>query len=622
MVKTVNGRAYVLQILKPLQSELKLLRGAVNELLATQLQNNLSLIAEMRAQFLPAIQELLLPLFQQLKAVVQAQPQPAQQAELPEESKHLAEVTILLTKNKDLSRELSSLKGTLDAIKTTHETDLQTLKDVQLHQQAFMSRLIGLLFAGVEERIEENGDERVIEAISELVSGRAQLNERLLKASALLKASLSCFSELKEQVMQLQCDNISPESVLSLISEAFALLESKLDSFPSPTPPIEALEARIDQLISHQDRLAHCALNNHLTWRSKYSALNATVAQLKTQVQSLTSEQAALRLHLQTSQRTASQLSVDLESALQRNRSLEAALSTKNQEFRAKEIEVLKMQGQIEDIELKHRHEMAAVERKVGALEMKLEEQQRKQREVASEDRLSGIQKHRESTESLEKPPERPIAPQMSSLQRANISIDEIPGTIQPDRKRSKLFKLESISYSFLFLVFAFTGIRSDSNKFTKIIADLGGSVCGGINFSEDLTHVLAPPGYVSIRVLGAALSGKWIVPPRWLEACAAQGRWLPEVEHGGFLNNGRKPFRFKTLWMSEAFVAQQARHQNFQTESLRALLTKIGKGRFTERSEEAEILLIADAEVAQYNERHQKEVLTLNGLISKIPIN
>ncbi len=155
-----------------------------------------------------------------------------------------------------------------------------------------------------------------------------------------------------------------------------------------------------------------------------------------------------------------------------------------------------------------------------------------------------------------------------------------------------------------------------------KIISDLGGSFCGGINFSEDLTHVLAPPGYVSIRVLGAALSGKWIVPPQWLEACSVQGRWLPELEHGGFLNSGPKPFRFKTLWMSPAFASLHARHQTFQTESLRALLTKLGKARFTERAEEAEILLVVDEEQAQFEGRHQKEVLTLSTLISKIPIN
>lgn len=131
---------------------------------------------------------------------------------------------------------------------------------------------------------------------------------------------------------------------------------------------------------------------------------------------------------------------------------------------------------------------------------------------------------------------------------------------------------------------------------------------------------MLAPPGYTSIRVLGAALSGKWIVPPRWLEACSAHGRWLPEHEHGGFLYTGPKPFRFKTIWMSERFAAEHAQHKTFQTDSLRALLTKLGKARFTERADDAEILLVSADEVVSFNGAG-KEVLTLSTLIAKIPI-
>jgi chromosome segregation ATPase len=261
--------------------------------------------------------------------------------------------------------------------------------------------------------------------------------------------------------------------------QVFSCLDSRLEAAllsPPFAPSIEVVEERIAQLTARQNLLAHCALNNHLTWQSKYSALTATVAQLKSQVQSLSTEQATLRLHLQSSQRTASQLSVDLESAVQRNRSLESLLSSKNQEFRAKEIEVLRFQGELEDCELKHRHEMAAVERKVGALEMKLEEQLRK-RESCAEDRLSGIQKqHRETAgrvedgnlpirraddkhllkhdheTTLKRGNETTFKNCQMSVLAANISIDEIPATIQ-DRKKCK--NLEAVLFLLIFCCFS-----------------------------------------------------------------------------------------------------------------------------------------------------------------------
>ncbi len=638
LAKSVESKERLLQaLLQPLRNELAALKAAVSDLSLAQVQSSVAFAAEIHSNLLPAIQKLLLPLLEAKAPVNEPQKQP----DLPEESKHLSELAILLTKNKDLSRELSALKTAMDATKVTHETDLQTLKDVQLHHQAFMNRLATLF-----ERETQGEEGLLIEAISELKSDRADLNDRLFTAKTSLQESLEFISQLKQQVMQLQGDEDYTHIWLPVILEVVAVFEGKLDSLSHPSASFDALEERMNDLVAQQDRLTHCALNNHLMWQSKYSALTATLAQLKSHLQTLTTEQVSLRIQLQTSQKTASQLSVDLENSLQKTRTLEALLSAKKEEFKTKDIEILQLRAEREDAELQHRHDRAAFERKIAALEMRLEEESRLRE--ATEDRLSGIQKHEKRVNSgsvkmstfVEK---QSIQEQITKQQRlnektmfaeqrvfiekpllplpANVSINEIPATIQPERKKSKPC-LDSLTHSLSFLVFAFTGIRSDSSKFQQIISNLGGSVCGGINFSEDLTHVLAPPGYVSIRVLGGALSGKWIVPPAWLDACAIQGRWLPELDHGGFLHNGPKPFRFKTLWMSAAFAAQHARHQTFQTESLRALLTKLGKARFTERAEEAEILLVTEEEVLQFEGRNQKEVFTLTNLISKIPIS
>ena len=73
-----------------------------------------------------------------------------------------------------------------------------------------------------------------------------------------------------------------------------------------------------------------------------------------------------------------------------------------------------------------------------------------------------------------------------------------------------------------------------ERDKLVKVAEPLGLNFYLGSDFTPRMTHLVCPEGYVSARVLAAAVSCKWLMSPDWLHACVQKGERACEVEHGG----------------------------------------------------------------------------------------
>lgn len=151
-------------------------------------------------------------------------------------------------------------------------------------------------------------------------------------------------------------------------------------------------------------------------------------------------------------------------------------------------------------------------------------------------------------------------------------------------------------------------------------IETLGGAAHVGAEFSDDITHVLAPRGCRSIRVLAASLTAKWIMSDAWIEASNRAGYFVDEAPFG-FLNTGIRPFRLRTLWMSDAFAALHRAHCQYPTAALRILIEKLGRGRWTASEWTADLLLVSDAAEAASLQSARGRKLTLQELVDMIPV-
>lgn len=166
-------------------------------------------------------------------------------------------------------------------------------------------------------------------------------------------------------------------------------------------------------------------------------------------------------------------------------------------------------------------------------------------------------------------------------------------------------------------IVVAFTGLSRD----TKAQADLGEAVkrlCGrvhlGADFTAEISHVVCPPGYQSVRTMAAALSSKWIVSTGWLSESAKAGRFLPEAPFGQFYASGPATLRSKSFYLTDHFIKQQSSHQ-MNAACCRLLIEPIGKGRVVDEKENADWILCGDEEG-----RRGRNWLRLGDFIKLIP--
>lgn len=178
-------------------------------------------------------------------------------------------------------------------------------------------------------------------------------------------------------------------------------------------------------------------------------------------------------------------------------------------------------------------------------------------------------------------------------------------------------------------VVVTFTGFRAGhpinnpnyQHRLAQMVVSLGGKVHNGVEFTDDITHVLAPHGYRSIRVLAASLTAKWIVSGEWLEACARAGHFISEMNLdmpcSGFQNLICRPFKGKALWMSIEFESSHRAHPQYPTAALKTLLEKLGRARWVANREDADYLLVMENEKIS-----SANCLSLSELIDLIPVS
>lgn len=162
-----------------------------------------------------------------------------------------------------------------------------------------------------------------------------------------------------------------------------------------------------------------------------------------------------------------------------------------------------------------------------------------------------------------------------------------------------------------------FTGLRDpagpqSTRHLGELVEALGGTVHVSGVFSEQISHVVAPKGCLSVKVLAGALTAKWIMSDSWLAASGTRGHFLPEAEFEGRRYPGARPFREKTFFMTPAFQTQQLRHQ-FDPACCRTLIENLGKGRVTrDANAGADYTLVAESEGADATRLHLRQFLAM----------
>lgn len=172
-----------------------------------------------------------------------------------------------------------------------------------------------------------------------------------------------------------------------------------------------------------------------------------------------------------------------------------------------------------------------------------------------------------------------------------------------------------------------FTGFRDSTGpKSLKylggLVESLGGLVHISERFHEHITHVVAPSGCQSIKVLAASLTAKWIMPAEWLIRSAEAGHFLPETEvEGAKRYVEERPFRSKTFHLNVSFCAQQIRHQ-FDQSCCRTLIETLGKGHIAkELDDKVDYILVADSDsVPETDDQVPPKRLTLKSFLAMIP--
>jgi hypothetical protein len=149
--------------------------------------------------------------------------------------------------------------------------------------------------------------------------------------------------------------------------------------------------------------------------------------------------------------------------------------------------------------------------------------------------------------------------------------------------------------------VIAFTGVSRDLDLLKELTClaseKLNCKVHISAEFTSEITHVVCPQEYQSVRTMAAALSSKWIISTDWLVQSAKVGHLLPEVKYGQLYADGPMTLRGKTFRMTPAFISQQSTHQ-MNASCCRTLIEPIGKGHLVDNIDDNDYVLCGDHEV------------------------
>lgn len=518
-----------------------------------------------------------------------------------EEDNHLTDLKILSSRNKELQKESKIVKEQLEKVQLEFSEALKKFSKDSEDQKNFKHALLELLKVDDEDITYDtctaNAD--VISLIESLVKENEVLKQSLTTSKTDIENILKTYKSIRKYLKDtLVNTKISSDTTTTIATMANVLIDGLFKEFEVVlhfrerfyNSKIEELKIKIENLIKRQTVLTHESLNMKIGLQTQLADSHENMKRLRKHCEDLTldlnrnlEELDKKRFLLQTKESENLELKRKTEILTEKMKTFEQEISHKNQENRTLSLEIRKLQNELEENSIKHRHDISSLERKISILETKTAATVNN---VLVDDPFSSLGR-RESVD---------------------VSVI-IPPTVAANNTR---------------VIVTFTGIR-DSHKqkeMTKWLDDLGATVHVGAEFNDDITHVLAPRGYRSIRVLAASLTGKWIVPCEWVEACHRTNQFVSENLHGGYLNTTIRPFRFRTIWLSAAFAATHKSHPVYPLAALRVLLEKLGKARWCESAGQADFLLVTEEEKESRLIGSSRGVLlTLNNLINMIPI-
>ena len=541
-----------------------------------------------------------------------------------EEDSHLTDLSILSTRNKELQKDQRNLKEQLEKLQAEYFEAQKSANQLKESHEEFISQVISTISSHLKDEndlnIESQGQAQnfILLRIEKLFEEKISSTEKIKNIESELRKL--CFdlramrTDQSELLFTTNFDSDFSSEVINLLCEQFTILNQRFEQIYNLQEncykkSFEKVQQKVENLIQSQSQLAHQALSVRMRLQSQLADSFESTNRLRQQCQQLTNDLASAaseidkqHFKIQVKDSEFSDLKQRYDNLHERNRALEHDLSMKNQEARSLGIRVQSLEVDLNEAETSHKHDILALERKISILETKLATSQSFQtvqaqipslNEVDDSFRLSNIQ----MTKTIVEPEIR------------DISVSSVPPTVALKQRNFTI---------------TFTGIRDVKlqKDLFNWLNELGATVHNGADFNDEITHVLAPPGYKSIRVLAASLTGKWIVPIRWVEACHRSKEFVPELSQGGFNNTHVRPFRFRTLWMSHAFAEMHKSHPVYPTAALRTLLEKLGKARWCETAGLADFLLVTEKEKDSKMIGSAKGVLlTLNNLINMIPI-
>jgi hypothetical protein len=155
------------------------------------------------------------------------------------------------------------------------------------------------------------------------------------------------------------------------------------------------------------------------------------------------------------------------------------------------------------------------------------------------------------------------------------------------------------------------TAMRKDLSVKVKA---LHGDIRITSEFDNKITHVVAPPNSRTMKILAAALTGRWLIDPKWVIDSAAAGHFLNESLYGK--KYSERPFEGKRFYLSEIFkVENKTKISKLQNATI---LITLGKGTIVPRPDGEVHYTLVGSRVAPKDVYGQP--LTWNQFIYMIP--
>lgn len=149
-----------------------------------------------------------------------------------------------------------------------------------------------------------------------------------------------------------------------------------------------------------------------------------------------------------------------------------------------------------------------------------------------------------------------------------------------------------------------------------RMAKSLGFKVHSDSQFTRDITHVVAPPGCRTMKVLGATLLGRWVVDANWLPACKAASALAPPAAFGCVYEN---PYSEKRFFLTASFrtEAQSMPQACGRVDHATKLIGEFSNGLLIDAEADADFVIMGDSEAG-----NGPRYLTFTQFVEMIPLH